>query len=384
MAPVFRTETYPADKRTSYFAGTDLITALRIYGTTIELPLLAGQIVATLGRSGALRADHQYLAAEHVRLERVPGNWLRVENISADRKNPLIFGHHEVRECHIQPGDQFRIGDTTYYALNEEMRLARRSVAEIMGETRDTEVDDCLIAAAADADRHIVLIGEAGSPQERLAGAMHWASTRRRNRFIEVAATRAPETADLQSIRDARDGTLLLWLPARGRFDQTFISCVLAPHARVRLIIYTTSPGKVDASVPGAAADDATRITIAPLRDRKEDIPVLMDRWFIEERSKLRFRTLPPAIRDKLISHRWTRNLQELRAAVHHLILLTHYRSEREAERDKSTTRSESRAWRKRLKMPLPLLPGAPEPSTTSHSTITSRTTSRTTRKKAK
>jgi len=380
VAPPIRTETYPADKRTGYLAGTDLITALRIHGTPIELPLLSGQLVATLGRSGDLRVDHPYLAAVHVRLERVSGNWLRVENISADRKNPLIVDHHEVSQCYIKPGDQFRIGDTTYFALNEEMRLARRSVTEILGETRDTQIDDCLIAAAADADRHVVLIGEPGSDQQRLAGAIHWASTRRHNRFVEVASTRTPGTADLQLLRDARDGTLLLWLPVRGKFDQTFISCALAPHAKVRLIICTTSLGKVDGSIPGATADGAARFTIAPLRERKEDIPVLMDRWFIQDRSKLRFRTLAPAIQDKLISHRWPRNLQELQAAAHHLILLTHYRSEREAERDASITRSESRTWRKRLKLPLPLLPGVPDSSTASHAI----TTSRTTRKKAK
>jgi hypothetical protein len=375
VAPLPRTETYPYDKRKGYLAGTDLITALRIHGSAIELPLLSGQLVTTLGRSGDLRVDHPYLAAVHVRFERVSGNWLRVENISTDRKNPLIFDHHEVSECYIHPGDQFRIGDTAYYALNEEMRLARRCVTESLGETRDTEIDDCLIAAAVDADRHVVLIGEPGSQQERLAGAIHWASTRRHNRFIEVGPRSTPGTADLQSIRDARDGTLLLWLPTRGKFDQTFISCALASHAKVRLIICTSSLGKVDGSIPGSAADDAARFTIAPLRERKEDIPVLMDRWFIEDRSKLRFRTLVPAIQDKLISHRWPRNLQELRAAVHHLTLLTHYRSEREAERDNSTTRGECRAWRKRLKLPLPLLPGVPDSSTASHSTITSRTT---------
>ena len=219
-----------------------------------------------------------------------------------------------------------------------------------------------------------VLIGEPGSHQERLAGAIHWASTRRHNRFIEVAPVRTPGTADLQSIRDARDGTLLLWLPSRGKFDPTFLSYVLASHARVRLIICTTSPGKVDTSIPGAAADEATRFTIAPLRERKEDIPVLMDRWFIEDRSNLRFKTLPPVVQDKLISYRWPRNLHELRDAVHHLMLLAHYRSEREAERDKSTTRGESRAWRKRLKLPLPLLPKASESSTVLRSTSTTRT----------
>jgi hypothetical protein len=352
-----RTETYPSDKRTGYLGSTDPTTALRIYGTTIELPLLAGLLVATLGRSGDLRVDHPYLAKVHARLERISGNWLRVENISTDRKNPIIFEHHEVSECYIKPGDQFRIGDTIYYALNEEMRLARRRMAEILGETQNTEIDDCLIAAAVDADRHIVLIGEPGSGQERLGQAMHCASTRRHNQFISVPPTRMPGSADLQSIRDARDGTLLIWLPAKGKFDQDFIAYVMAPHTRTRLIICASSAGKVNASFPTSATEGTARFTIPPLHARKDEIPALLDRWFVECRSSLRFETLAPTIQGKLLAHHWPRNLQELQAAADHLAAFSHYRSEREAERDHSRTRSESRAWRKRMKLPLPLVP---------------------------
>ena len=376
VALPIRTDAYPSDNRAGYLGGTDLVTALRIYGTTTELPLLAGLLAATLGREGDLRADHRYLAKVHARLERDSGNWLRVENISTDpKKNPIIFGRHEVRVFHIKPGDQFRIGDTIYYALNEEMRLARRTVAEILGETQNTEIDDCLIAASADADRHIVLIGEPGSGQARLGQAMHWASTRRHSQCIPVPATRTAGSADLQAIRDARDGTLLIWLPTRGKFDQNFISNVMASQTKVRLIICASSAGKVDGSFPTSITDGAARVTIPPLDARKDEIPVLLDRWFVESRSSLRFETFTPQIQSKLRSHRWTRNLQELQAAADHLALLSHYRSEREAERDHSTTRGESRAWRKRMKLPLPLvrmkvpLPLVPKPPASSAAT---------------
>jgi len=362
MAPLSRTETYPSDQRAGYLGSLDPTTALRIYGTAIELPFLAGLHVATLGRSGDLRVDHPYLAKVHARLERVSGNWLRVENISADRKNPIIFGHREVSECYIKPGDQFRIGDTIYYALDEGMRLARRRVVEILGETQNTEIDDCLIAAAVDADRHVVIIGELGSGQARLGQAMHWASTRRHNQFIPVPPAHMPGSADLQSIRDARDGTLLIWLPTRGRFDQDFISNLMAPQTRVRLIICASSAGKVNASFPTSVTEGAARVTILPLHARKDEIPVLLDRWFIENRSSLRFEALAPRIQSTLLSHRWPRNIQELQAAADHLASFSHYRSEREAERDHSTTRGESRAWRKRMNLSLPLVLNAPAP----------------------
>ena len=387
VAPPPRTRTYSLDKRAGFLGGTDLITALRIYGTTIELPLLAGQLFATLGREGDLQVDEPYHAKVHARFERVSGNSLRVENVSTGRKNPIIFGNREVSDFSIKPGDQFRIGDTIYYALNEEMRLTRRRVAEILGETQNTEIDDCLIAAAVDADRHIVLIGEPGSSQERLGQAMHQASTRRHNSFIPVPPTNVPGSANLQSIRDARNGTLLIWLPTRGRFDQDFISYVMAPQTQVRLIICASSAGKVSGSFPTSATDGAARFTIPPLQARKGEIPGLLNRWLVERRSSLRFEALAPTNQASLLSHRWPRNLQELQAAADHLALFSHYSSEREAERDHSATRGESRAWRRRLKLTLPLvqmLPSPPAPKAPASGTTSRKRAGATSRKRVK
>jgi hypothetical protein len=334
----------------------DLVTALRIHGSPIELPLLAGQQVITLGRKGDLRVDHRYLASVQLRFERV-GAYLRAENVSADKKTPLFVGRHEVNDCYLKPGDKFRIADTGYYALNDEMRLARRSVAEILGETKDAVVDECLITAVAESDRHVVLLGSEGAEQERLGRAMHWASTRRRSQFLAVPPTNKLGGADLQAIEDARDGTLLIWLPMKGRFDPAFVAQAVSPDAGVRLIICAHAPGKVHKSFPAEVSEDAKRITIEPISARKDEIPVLLDRWFIDRRSSLRFRALAPRVQDKLLSYRWPKNLQELNAAAKHLIMLTYYKSEREAERDNTVTRAASRAWRGRLRLPLPLVP---------------------------
>ena len=362
MVLAARTETYPSDQRGRYLGGMNLVTALRIHGSLIELPLLAGQEVITLGRKGDLRVEHRYLASIHVRFERV-GDYLRAENVSTDKKNPLIFEHHEVTECYLKPGDQFQIGDTIYYALDQEMRLARRWVAEILG-TNDAVVDDCLITAAVEPDRHVVLLGETGGDQERLGRAIHWASTRRRNPFWSVPPTNKLGGADLQAIRGARDGTLLIWIPTRGKFDPAFVAQAVAPEAGVRLIICAHAPDKIYYSFPAAVVETAKRITIEPITARKDEIAVLLDRWFIERRSSLRFRALAPEVQDKLLSYTWPNNLQELSTAAEYLVLLTYYKSEREAERDTTLTRAASRAWRKRLMLPLPLVPDETDTAT--------------------
>lgn len=362
VAALARTETYPPDKRGAFLGGTNPTTAVRIYGSAMELPLLPGQRVTTLGRNGDLRVDHRYLSSVHVRFEQVSG-YLRAENVSTDRKNPIFFQHREVTECYLQPGDQFQIGDTVYYTLDDEMRVARRVMAEILGETNDALVDDCVITAAVDPDRPIVLQGPPGGEQERLGQAIHWSSARRRHQFREVPPTNVRGGADLQKLRDARDGTLLIWLPTKGKFDPSFVEQAVAGDAKARLIICTHAPGKVAASFPASVAENAKRITIDPITARRGEIAVLLDRWFIEARAPVRFGTLSPKVQDKLLSYRWRRNLQELREAAEHLALLTYYKSEREAERDTAVTRSASRAFRKRLKLPLPLIPAESDPS---------------------
>lgn len=354
--PPPRTEPYPPDLRQGYFGGTDQTTALGIYGAGLELALLAGQVEFQLGREGDLKADYKYHSAIHARFER-HGNWLWVENVAADRKNPIFFRHHEQDNFNIQPGDTFRIGDTVYIALNDEMRLARRTMAEILGLKNHTAVDDCMIVAAAEPDRHIVLIGEPGSDHARLGDAIHRCSPRRRHRCVPAPIMDRKGALSLQEVKDARNGTLLIPLVTKWKVDPQYVSAALAPENNVRLIICVHAPGKVRRSFP--TVTNAEEFRIMPLSKRKDEIPTLLDRWFIEGRSDLRFALLKQEIQDKLRAHRWKKNLQDLSEAAEHLMVLTQYESERAAERDKGTTRGASRAWRERLELPLPLVPEA-------------------------
>jgi hypothetical protein len=357
VAPSNGTETFPSSER-GYFGGTHQVTALGIHGTGIELAMLAGRAAFTLGRAEScdLRAERRYLAPTHARIERLSNsNYLRITNISSG-KNEIAFKNAAQKEFHIGPGDTFQIADTTYYALTEEMRLARPIAMEVFGAKRYAAIDDLLIAAVADSDRHIVLLGHAGSDQERLGQAIHEVSLRRGNRFVLVPPTHKPRSADLQTIRDARGGTILIWLPIKGKFDPQFTLAVLQPQARVRLIICAHSLNKADASFPAAVVSEAKQIAITPLHERRNEIARLLDHWFVECRSVLRFAALTEPNRDTLLAYRWPGNLQELRAAADHLVHLAHYRSERQAANDTHTSRSASRRWRKSLGLRLPLL----------------------------
>lgn len=65
-----------------------------------------------------------------------------------------------------------------------------------------------------------------------------------------------------------------------------------APEASLRLILCAPSIGKVNASFPPAVVGGAHEVAIAPLRERKDEIPQLIDYWLVSVRSRLRFAAL--------------------------------------------------------------------------------------------
>ena len=356
MAPTSPTETYQSS---GTYYGTDPITAVRIYGTETEFSLFTGQVAFTLGRSSLcdLRADLRHLAAVHARIERVANReWLRVTDVSSG-KNPITFKGRREREFYMRPSDSFRIGKTTFYALSNEMRVARPTAMEVLGARHYTEIDDLLISAVLDADRHFVIVAEPGNDQERLGQAIHMASPRRRHPFKVIPPEPKPGGIPYQTVRDARGGTMLIWLPPKRRFDPTALTWMLAPEANLRLILCAPSIGKVNASFPPAVVGGAHEIAIPPLRERKDEFPHLLDYWLVSNGSQLRFAALTDQAQQRLRSYEWRGNLQELRVAADHLAQLAHFRSERQATLDTETTRSEIRNWRKRLQLSLPLMP---------------------------
>lgn len=358
VPPLTPTETY-LEPGTYY--GTDPITAMRIHGTETEFSLLTGRAAFTLGRSAHsdLHVDLQYLAAVHARIERIANReWLRVTDVSSG-KNPIIFKSRREREFYMRPGDSFRIGKTTFYALSDEMRLARPTAMEVLGARSYAEIDDLLIAAVLDAARPFVIVAEPGNDQERLGQAVHMASPRRRHPFKVVPPEHKPGAISLQTVRDARGGTMLIWLPLKRRFDPPTLAWVLAPEASLRLILCAPSIGKMNASFPPTVVGGAHEVAIAPLRERKDEIPHLLDYWFVRNRSQLRFAALTEQAQQRLRSYEWRGNLQELRVAADHLAQLAHFRSERQATSDTDMTRGESRSWRKRLGLALPLVAAA-------------------------
>lgn len=349
------TETYPRDRR-GYQTRSDLITALAIGGRGVALPMLAAQDSFTLGRAAMcdLRADERYLAGMHARIERVAGSRasIKVVNVS-NGKNDIVYGEVAESQFVMGAGEWFTIGETRYYALNEEMRLERPAVVEVLGVHNHDAIDEFLISAIRDSARHVVLIGESGCDQDKLGRIIHRISHRRHNRFLIIAEPKPKLHGQLQQdLRDSSNGTLLVTLDQKGRLDQFLVEAIADPAASLRLIICAHSKEKAEASFPASVMNEAKQIVIPSLRERANgEIHELLDRWFIAQRAQIRFSELRPGLRQGLLSYTWPGNLQELREAADYLVHLSQCGSGRQAAKAATFSRGALRRWIQRLNL---------------------------------
>lgn len=199
----------------------------------------------------------------------------------------------------------------------------------------------------ADADVDVLIEGETGTGKELVATLLHRWSRRRGRPFVAINCAALPDTiaeADLfgqegraqltQSGRIARAhrGTLFLdeieSSPARLQgsllrvLEEREIHPVGAdqPQPLDIRVIAATKPG-IEASVAEGRfrADllyrlDMVRLRIPPLRDRREDVPLLFG-YLLHQAAEQMGREVPPVgadIRARLTEHDWPGNVREL------------------------------------------------------------------------
>jgi transcriptional regulator with GAF, ATPase, and Fis domain len=234
-----------------------------------------------------------------------------------------------------------------------EVRLVGRSEA-----IRTIEADiDC----AARADAKVLITGETGVGKEVVARLIHQRSARSNGPLVTVNCAGLPDSL-LESelfghVRGSftgayRDKPGLLEMAANGtvfldevgemsvrmqvvllRFLETGeIQRIGADrsHTRVNVRLITATNRDLSSHIAaGAFREDlyfrlnVIRLTIPPLRERVDDLPLLID-YFMEsysERHRVARPVLSDAAMEALIAHRWPGNIRELKNVVERLIL---------------------------------------------------------------
>jgi two-component system NtrC family response regulator len=228
-------------------------------------------------------------------------------------------------------------------------------------ETQNAAMQGCInVAARAAASRAGILIrGESGTGKELLARAIHYASPRRRGPLVAVNVAALPETLlESELFGHERGAFTGADKERRGRFEladggtlvldeigdlprgtQVKLLRVLQEQSFERL--GGSRPIKVDVRVIAATHRDVAAmarsgefredllfrldvvsITLPPLRERREDIPLLVDHFLRRFADEGRARGVSREAMDLLLKHDYPGNVRELENLVHRAVVL--------------------------------------------------------------
>jgi Nif-specific regulatory protein len=239
--------------------------------------------------------------------------------------------------------------------LRHELR-DRHRLLDLAGDSRPVRQVRDQIAQVAPSRAHVLMLGEPGSGRSRTARAIHAASAHPDAPFVTVECGAMPDD-DVEAqlfgaagggcVGRARGGTLFLHEVARlGRCAQERLASLAAARAgrdagrggtrgakaSADVRVLATGPSTLDAVVSDGAfrpelrdALGAVTIRVPALRDRKVDLPVLVD-LFVEEFARRHVRRVSRVsghAMDLLTHYDWPGNVAELSRAIERAVILT-------------------------------------------------------------
>jgi DNA-binding NtrC family response regulator len=232
----------------------------------------------------------------------------------------------------------------------------------IIGHSRQMKEVFGRIQKAAPVDSTVLILGETGTGKELVAQALHHNSPRKKGPFVAVNAAAVPATLVESELFGHVRGAFTGATDKRiGRFEQAdggtlFIDEIgdfeLGLQAKLLRVLETltvTPVGghedhKVDVRVLAATRQDVRKmvengtfredlyyrlnvvtINLPPLRQRADDIPVLIEHFLKEMNAKSGHppKRVSPEVMRKLLSYRWPGNVRELRHALERMMVLS-------------------------------------------------------------
>jgi PAS domain S-box-containing protein len=263
------------------------------------------------------------------------------------------------------------ISDVTAYKeveldLRKENRRLRSSISDryrfgdIIGKSHPMQAVYDLILKAAASDASVIVSGESGSGKELVARAIHRLSERREGLFVPVNCGAIPKSlmereffghvkgaftgagSDTGGLLDSADGGTL-FLDEIGEIGpdmQVKLLRVLdgggySPLGGVSLknsdfrVIAATNRDLIRLVKEGRMREDffyrirILPIHLPPLRERKEDIPLLIDHFLASlAKGKTPPKSLPVRVREAMETYSWPGNVRELQNVLHTYVTL--------------------------------------------------------------
>jgi transcriptional regulator with PAS, ATPase and Fis domain len=213
----------------------------------------------------------------------------------------------------------------------------------------------------ATTDATVLLSGETGTGKDLVARAIHYAGARKVGRFVAQNCGALPDTLLESELFGHKRGAFTgAHEDKKGLFELAHNGTIFLdeigetnPGMQVRLLrvlqdgevrpLGASDVRKVEVRVIAATNRDLRRmvseggfredlyyrlrvveITIPPLRDRREDIPVLAHH-FLEDANKRMNRGIKGftnAVMDRLVAHQWSGNVRELENEIERIVAL--------------------------------------------------------------
>ena len=237
----------------------------------------------------------------------------------------------------------------------------RYGYEKLIGNSEGIQKVCSLIEKVAETDSTILILGESGTGKELVARTIHYNSPRKNKPLIPINCGAIPETLLESELFGHEKGAFTGASTTRiGRFELAdggtiFLDEIgdMSPTLQVKLLrvlqqreferVGGVRTIKVDVRIIAATNIDLEHavhegkfredlyyrlnvipVVIPPLRERADDIPLLMDHFLSHfNKSKKRdIKGFSPAAMDILISYPWPGNIRELENLVERLIIL--------------------------------------------------------------
>jgi DNA-binding NtrC family response regulator len=335
--------------------GEELVRAWQPDAVIASLRLVDGGGVSLIKRIKQLDAESELLAV--------------TEEDDARAAEAIKAGAFDCLEVPLDPDrllDKLEKALKQRYLTDENERLRARlhdryKFQNVIGRSRKMQDLFELIENVAASEANILIQGENGTGKELIANAIHHNSKRAQGPFIKINCAAIPKdlieselfgyrkgaftgaTMDKEGLfQMAEGGSLLLdeigEMPA---YLQTKLLRVLQEreyrpigsdqvvHVDFRLICATNVDIET-ALREGRVREDlyfrinTIALTVPPLRERTEDIPLLCDFFLDQFRHgyQKNVKTLAPAVYHLLIRNRWAGNVRELENAIERAVLV--------------------------------------------------------------
>lgn len=323
-----KTKTLPESLRMASFEGDDSVTALQMYNTDMVFPLEREKATFTCGSAATCDvtiAGH-YLSGLHCLLQR-RGSGMRIHDQASH--NGTHFGGAKVDVFDARPGDTFNASGARLLLLNDEMQRALTTLSEILGSADEGTLmwssgrssSPCDVIVAAKEGANILITGDTGCDQGRLAQTVHAISLRRKRELVQLDREPSDRAAQRAVIDRASRGTLVLNLAADAPvMDATFASMLFAPSYHIRVIAIAPTVKKARDVLGEMHTATLRTVSLPPIAHRLGAVPRLLDRMFAAREDTLRISDMSDVNQGALQSYSWPGNLAELRAAADWLI----------------------------------------------------------------